>query len=100
MYPSDYAYTFANGVDDTCYTNTYNCSTAGPNYSWLYKYRTDQWTVSPSSSSPHSVFRVSGDGSVTFYSGTYNGLRPVVYLKSGIKLQGSGTSSEPYEIIG
>ena len=102
MYPSDYAYTFANGVDDKCYTDNYNCDTSTPSNSWLYKSGTSQRTVSPISSNPIIVFLVTGAG---YVSGGNNacvssGVRPVVYLKSDIKLQGGGTSSEPYEIIG
>ena len=101
MCPSDYAYTFANGVDDTCYTDTYYCNNGTPSSSWLYKSGTAQWTVSPYSSHAYLVFFVSGAGYVSIGNASNsNGVRPVVYLKSGIKLQGSGTSSEPYEIIG
>ena len=98
MYPSDYAYTFANGVDDKCYTDTYNCNTSIS--SWLYKSGTTQWTVSPSSSLAYYVFYVSTSGYVSNVNANYgNVVRPVVYLKSDIKLQGGGTSGEPYEII-
>ena len=101
MYPSDYAYTFANGVDDKCYTDTYNCDGGTPSSSWLYKSGTNQWTVSPGSSLAYVVFYVSRAGYVigsNAYAGS--GGRPVAYLKSDIKLQGSGTSGDPYEIIG
>ena len=100
MYPSDYAYTFANGVDDTCYMDTGNCNNGIPSSSWLYKSGTYQWTVSPYSGNASFVFRVYSTGNVGNSSAHLStGVRPVVYLKSDIKLQGSGTSSEPYEII-
>ncbi len=100
MYPSDYAYTFANGVDDTCYSDIYNCSKGTPSSSWLYKSGTSQWTVSPYSSSAFFVFDVRSAGNVV-NSHAYNGygVRPVLYLRSDIKLQGSGGSDDPYEII-
>ena len=104
MYPSDYAYTFANGVDDTCYSNTYNCksdSGGTPSSSWLYKSGTSQWIVSPRSSNAIGVFYVHSTGYV--YGSSANGsfgVRPVLYLRSDIKLQGSGGSDDPYEIIG
>lgn len=99
MYPSDYAYTFANGVDDTCYTNTNNCNDGTPSNSWLYKSGTSQWTISPSSID--CAFDVISTGLVNRNLVFFNfGVRPVVYLKSDIELQGSGTSSEPYEIVG
>ena len=101
MYPSDYAYTFANGVDDTCYSNTYNCNNGKPSSSWLYKYGTSQWTFSPYSSYESLVFNVHSAGFVennNAYTSTV--VRPVLYLRSDIKLQGSGGSDDPYEIIG
>ena len=102
MYSSDYAYTFANGVDDKCYTDTRNCKRdygGTPSNSWLYKSETAQWTISPDSSI--SVFYVdsTGSGAYTTTNGS-KGVAPVVYLESGIKLQGNGTSTEPYKIIG
>ena len=105
MYPSDYAYTFANGVDDTCYSVTKKCSSydgGNPNSSWLYKSGTYQWTVSPYSDSriTYEVFDVYYNGQVDTYQVRYgSGVRPVLYLRSGIKLQGSGGSDDPYEII-
>ena len=102
IYPSDYAYTFANGVEDTCYTNTYNCNSnngATPSNSWLYNSNA-QLTISSSSHTARGLFYISGGG---FISGDYVRIskiaRPVVYLKSYIKLQGTGASDNPYEII-
>ena len=101
MYPSDYAYTFANGVDDKCYTDTYNCKNGTPSSSWLYKSYSYQWTVSPNSGNASRVFRVNSTGHVYYsYVRDSCGVRPVAYLKSGIKLQGTGTSDDPYKIIG
>ena len=103
MYPSDYAYTFANGVDDTCYSDTHNCiSSSGgtPSSSWLYKSGTSQWIVSPRSSSAYGVFDVGSTGYVSTNSASDSiGVRPVLYLQSDIKLQGSGGSDDPYEIV-
>ena len=101
MYPSDYAYTFANGVDDKCYTDTGNCKNGIPSSSWLYKSGTFQWTISSLTGNAYVVFRIIGSGNVYLCSSASNGVvvRPVVYLKSDIRLQGGGTSSEPYEII-
>ena len=101
MYPSDYAYTFANGVGDKCYTDTSNCGSGTQSSSWLYKSGTYQWTVSPDSSYAYYVFFVyNSTGSVSNGNARYSfGVCPVVYLKSDIKLHGGGTSDEPYEII-
>ena len=99
MYPSDYAYTFANGVDDTCYSDIYNCS-GTPSSSWLYKSGTSQWTVSPYAGGAFNVFDVASAGNVTGTGARISlGVRPVLYLRSDIKLQGSGGSDDPYEII-
>jgi len=103
MYPSDYAYTFANGVDDTCYSDTFKCKSSSggnPNSSWLYKGAT-QWTVSPHSSSSLRVFAPTSTGEVHYSTTDYvdGVVRPVLYLRSDIKLQGSGGSDDPYEII-
>ena len=103
MYPSDYAYTFANGVDDTCYSVTKKCSSydgGNPNSSWLYKSSTIQWTVFPSSSNTYFVFFAGNTGEVNSNAASHRyGVRPVLYLQSDIKLQGSGGSDDPYEII-
>ena len=107
MYPSDYAYTFANGIDDICYTNIRNCTNnngANPSSSWLYKSGTFQWTVSPYSSTAYNVFIVNSTGYVNYaiaYTNAYGGIgvRPVLYLNSDIKLDGTGTSSDPYVIV-
>ena len=75
---------------------------ANPNSSWLYKSGTYQWTVSPYSDSriTYEVFDVYYNGQVDTYQVRYgSGVRPVLYLRSGIKLQGSGGSDDPYEII-
>ena len=104
MYPSDYAYTFANGVDDTCYSDTYNCirdSGGKPYSSWLYK--PNVWTIS-SHSNNNFVFFIDNYYRLSIIiSNSYNNIsydyRPVVYLKYDIKLDGTGTRSDPYVII-
>jgi len=99
MYPSDYAYTFAYGVDNTCYSNAYDCDTSTPTSSWLFK-STTEWTLAPDSVGASKVFRVSSAGYAgNSYDAYYAyGVRPVVYLKSDITLTGTGTSSDPYVI--
>ena len=37
IYISDYSYTFANGVSDTCYNTVMSCNTTEAPNSWLYK---------------------------------------------------------------
>ena len=107
MYPSDYSYTFANGVDDTCYNNMNVCYTdrgAKPSNSWLFNSSNSRFTISPFSSYIHTVFFVGSNGRVgTNYPADYRvdnvyGVQPVVYLKQNIKLEGTGTRSNPYTI--
>ena len=100
MYPSDYAYTYANGVDNKCYTDTYNCDTSTPSNGWLYN-SAYQWLISPNSGSSYLAFRVGSagflgnNGSVT---GSH-GVRPSAYLLSSIQLdKGTGTEDDPYTL--
>ena len=101
-YPSDYIYTFANGVDETCFNDGYLCSTsdgAVPTSSWMYG-SNHQWLISSYSGYAFMGFLVSMAGSVSSNGSVYYafGVRPTVYLSSGIKLEGEGTSSNPYQI--
>jgi len=99
MYPSDYSYTFAYGVDNTCYSNTSNCNNSTPSSSWLYNSSISQWTQTPIIANAH-VFLITGDGFSIQNSANYAlGVRPVVYLKEDIELTGSGTSDDKYEIV-
>ena len=106
-YPSDYIYTFANGVDETCFNNGDNCNSGTPTSSWMYvMYDSSdyQWLISSSSEVDTSGYCVDrtryGDGAVgSGYDVTVSrGVCPTVYLSSGIKLEGEGTSSSPYQI--
>ena len=103
-YPSDYIYTFANGVDETCFNNGNNCHNGTPTSSWMkvmYGSSNNQWLISPYSRNAYEGFNVSSRGHVNGYGSAYNssyGVRPTVYLSSGIKLEGEGTSSNPYQI--
>ncbi len=61
------------------------------------------WTISPYhfSGSVAGVFRVNSNGTlyINDVSGS-RGVRPVVSLKSDVKLDGSGTSSDPFIVEG
>lgn len=68
-------------------------------YNWMPKSITE-WSLSPISGGKSSAWLVSSSGS--FYSNfayNTNGVRPVFYLKSSIKLRGFGTSDSPYELV-
>ena len=99
MYPSDYAYTYANGVDNKCYTDTYNCDTSTPSNGWLYN-SAYQWLISPNSGSSYLAFRVGSAGYLNDYDVSYSrGVRPSAYLLSSIQLdKGTGTEDDPYTL--
>lgn len=98
MYPSDYAYTYANGVDNKCYTDTYKCETSTPSNGWLYN-NALQWLISPYSDGSYRVFYVGLSGFVSNGNGVTDsyGARPSTYLISNIQLDtGTGTADNPY----
>ena len=105
MYPSDYGYATSGGSnnnrascmgkelrnwDDSSYSD---CK----NNDWLYNSSNSQWTISPRVDS-YSVFYVSYPGYVgEGHAFNANAARPVVHLKSTIKvISGSGTKESPY----
>ena len=102
MYPSDYAYTYADGVDNKCYTDTFNCRTSNtdfiPSSGWLYN-KANQWLISPNSGDSFSAFGVRAAGSVHFRLGVVGSgsARPSTYLISSIQIdKGTGTVDNPY----
>ena len=99
MNPSDYAYTYAYGVNGKCYSDTYNCQSGTPEAGWLYN-SAYQWTLSPRSGIAYYVFSVHKSGYVSHLDASSQiGVRPTVHLRSDIGLTGSGTSSDPYKIV-
>ena len=99
MYPSDYIYTYALGVDDTCYNTSRSCDNGTPSSGWIYKSASIQWTMTPRSSDTFCVFNVRSSGYVDCY-GTNQSYetRPVVYLKPNVKIKsGDGSIDSPYE---
>ena len=114
MYPSDYIYTYAYGVDDTCYNDGSQCveessepgaisepsSKSLPSNGWLYEYYDQQWTIS-ARSHVGSATCVYSDGSVGEDGVNFRWytVRPTVHLRSDIVLSGSGTVEDPYVIV-
>ena len=103
MYVSDYAY--ASNGGSTCDSTTlynWNGSPAQEECaqkSWLYNSSVYQWTLTPRSDYSDLVFVVTSSGFVgDYYANCDNyGVRPVLYLKSDVKVTGgSGTSNSPY----
>ena len=100
MYRSDYAYTFANGVNDECYLGSSSCYDLSSNITWLYRKNNDKITISPYYSSNNIIYiDFSGNAYTTQGVNLSSPKYPVVYLRSDIKLDGTGTSSDPYVII-
>ena len=89
MYPSDYLYTYALEVDNTCYTNGNNCQTSNggiPTNGWIYNTNSNstQWLLSPRSSIDSYAFLLDSSGFVynTDYAPIVYGVRPTLYLIS------------------
>ena len=106
MYPSDYGYATSGGSStnrNSCLAKElYNWDSSGysdcKNNDWMYNGSIWQWTMSPRADNSTSVVGVGNAGCVGHYNAndTLAG-RPVVYLKSTIKvISGSGTTSSPY----
>ena len=106
MYPSDYGYATSGGSStnrNSCLAKElYNWDSSGysdcKNNDWMYNGNIWQWTMSPRADDSYFVFYVYGTGDVSNFSATDTlAGRPVVYLKSTIKvISGSGTTSSPY----
>ena len=111
MYPSDYGYATSGGSTkerNACLNKElYNWGSSEfsdcKNNDWLYESSYAQWTLSPRASYSDSVFYVSSSGFVYYTGSAYssNGVRPVAFLKSNIKIvDGDGSSSNPYILKG
>ena len=106
IYPSDYGYATSGGSStnrascmakeirnwhDSSYSDCYNND-------WLYNSLHYQWTMSPCADDSYFVFNLFDAGYVEGdYASNYSEARPVVHLKSTIKvISGSGTTSSPF----
>ena len=106
MYPSDYTYTYALGVDNTCYTDGAYCITSSggtPTQGWIYNTNSNtyQWLLSPYSAYSVSAFLLGDFGFVDGYGRVSfsRGVRPSLYLVSNIKIDsGEGTEQSPYRL--
>ena len=98
MYPSDYGYASSgcrNGEQTLYNYDNETCTSTN----WLYN-SDNQWLLSPSTGYSffvHNVYSTGGVGN-SGASGA-DGIRPVTFLSSSVKITGgSGTSSNPYEL--
>ena len=109
MYASDYAYTFAYGVDNSCFNSPIGCGdiSGTPTTSWLFNSNYYQLTINSFFiySAPDGsgiVFYVHGEGGVNYGVASYDvdEVRPVVYLRTDIQIEGEGTNDENiYRIV-
>ena len=105
MYPSDYGYATSGGstTDRNACLNKELYNWVSSSYSdcknndWIFN-SSSQWTITPRASRSDFVFSVSGTGDLYNSSARLTfGVRPVVFLKSSIKIvDGDGSSSNPY----
>ena len=97
LYPSDYAYTYAKGIDAQCFDAVDLCESdwrAKPSSGWLYKSLYSWWLVSADNDYLSEKYHVSSSGIVNNNNlGMFFGVRPVVYLTSDIKFDGNHTGS-------
>ena len=102
-YSSDYIYTFANGVDETCFNNGSKCTTPGavPTSSWMVVMKgvTSWWLITLASGWDNYVYEIgNGDYSgASYVYNTYN-IHSVLYLKLEVELTVEETSGNPYQI--
>ncbi len=106
MYLSDYGYATSGGTTTnraSCLSKEmYNWDDSSvsdcKNNDWMYNSNIWQWTISPRADNSYYVFYVNFTGYVYGnYAHYYYAARPVVHLKSTIKvITGSGTKESPY----
>lgn len=100
IYISDYSYTFANGVSDTCYNTVMSCNASEGSKSWLYERNVGKYTIIHRLITSRDIYCLQGQGNVTFAgaAGT-NYVYPTLYLNSNIKItSGDGSSENPYRL--
>ena len=105
MYPSDNYYTYALGIDNTCYTDSGKCKTsegAMPTNSWIYNSNSNsqQWLLPTWSNSNKFVFLIDHSGVFVHYLALGEiGIRPTFYLSSNAKITlGDGLEQNPYQL--
>ena len=107
MYPSDEYMVYGNGVNVSCYSSPSGCSGTNAQTGWVYNSnilegqtsKTTTWLLSPDSDYTVIVSRVYSGGFLSFDAVDYDtyGVRPVVYLKSSVKItDGTGEETNPY----
>ena len=112
MYPSDYGYAvLASDCARSILAIEYNETETCYNNNWLFQGNNKyQWLISPSTFDDFVTFNVNSNGLVYgIYSGDYDAYggsvrydfaySPVMALSNNVLVSGSGTKTDPYEII-
>ena len=109
LYPSDYGYTFAYGVDNVCYDTLSSCnkynSQSNPSASWLYLRYTYSilLTITPDIEYSNKIINIfNGGASSAIANRSLSNIMALytVYLKEDLRLDGSGSDDDPYIIVG
>lgn len=105
MYPSDHSYTYALGVDNTCFDSGIDCdSSKGAilSNSWIYNISKNyvQWFITPFAKNSRAAYDLYSNGNIGGLGVTTNYLfRPALYLSSKVKItSGNGTEANPYKL--
>ena len=74
----------------------------GTNNTTYYLYTGQEyWTMSPSIfNGVANLFSVYSGGNISFSMGSMIGVRPVINIASDVEITGSGTSTDPYVVVG
>ena len=108
MYPSDYGYATSGGTTtdrNSCLNKElyyFNRVSDCYNNDWIFNLF-NQWTITPRTSYSYEVFRLSSAGYLDYITANNDnsGVRPVIFLKSSIKIvDGDGSSRNPYILQG
>ena len=108
MYPSDEYMVYGNGVNATCYDSPSGCSGTNVTTGWVFNSNVLEglsspehtWLLSSRAGNSYDVLFAYSGGNL-YYGNSYNnaGVRPVVYLKSNIKIaDGTGEVGSPYTL--
>lgn len=105
MYPSDYIYTFSNGVDNPCFQDAEDCSTRGgvPTKSWMFNINgnKNQWLLTLRYTSLTGALSINNSGDITGLSSVVlkKNINPVIYLSKDTAFKGgTGKQNKPYKI--
>ena len=105
MYPSDYIYTFSNGVDNPCFQDVEDCSTRGgvPTKSWMFNINgnKNQWLLTLRYTSLTGALSINNSGDITGLSSVIlkKNINPVIYLSKDTAFKGgTGKQNKPYKI--